>query len=131
MHILRVNRCLCDASRLRILNLLLEGPLCVCHLVTVLGMDQPKVSRHLKALKATGLVETERCYNWTICRIASSRSPVLEANLKCLQDLRGEEPIFKADLRRRSKTIARISKCGEEDLPTEIRKLCEATCIRC
>jgi len=131
MHTLSVYRCLCDECRLRILNLLLEGPLCVCHLVAVLGMDQPKVSRHLKALKSAGLVETERCYNWTICRIASRRSPVLEANLKCLQDLRGEEPIFKADLRRRAKTITQISKCDGEALPTEIRALCEAACSSC
>lgn len=61
MESIQVYKCLCDETRLRILNLLLEGPLCVCHLAAILGLEQPKISRHLKALKDAGAVETERC----------------------------------------------------------------------
>lgn len=128
MELLAIYRCLCDETRLRILNLLLEGPLCVCHLAVVLGMDQPKVSRHLKSLKDSGAVETRRCYNWTICRIADAPCEVLEANLKCLQDLRNENPVFKADLRKREKTISAISASDCVDLPSQIREICGSGC---
>ncbi len=123
MKTFAIYRCLCDETRLRLLNLLLEGPLCVCHLAEVLDMEQPKISRHLKALKAAEAVTSERCYNWTIYRLAAKPNPVLEANLKCLQDLRGEEPQFAKDLKRRARALAKINaaKCG--DLPDPIRCL--------
>src|SRR4051812_35588061 len=46
-----------DQTRLRLINLLAqEDEVCVCHLVDVLGTNQPKVSRHLAYLKRAGLV---------------------------------------------------------------------------
>lgn len=51
---------LADESRLRILNLLLHGELCVCDIQHVLGASQPNVSRHLSYLKNAGLVEDRR-----------------------------------------------------------------------
>ncbi len=124
MKTIQVYRCLCDETRLRILNLLLEGPLCVCHLASILGVEQPKVSRHLKALKNAGAVETERCYNWTIYRLAKHPNAVLEANLKCLQDMRGEEPAFAGDLRKRARTVKELLAESCCDVPARIRELC-------
>lgn len=121
MNALSVYRCLCDSTRLRILNLLLEGPLCVCHLAAVLDLPQPKISRHLKALKEAGAVETERSYNWTICRISSVPNRVLEVNLQCLQDLRGEDPVFREDLERRKRTLVHISSAECGGLPSQVR----------
>lgn len=51
---------LADQTRLRILNLLLHGELCVCDIQYVLGSSQPNVSRHLTYLKNTGLVLDRR-----------------------------------------------------------------------
>ena len=96
----RVYRCLCDVTRLRILNLLGEDTLCVCHLQQVLGESQVKISKHLAYLKNHHLVESERRANWMICRIADKSNPILEENLKCLQDLSREDPLFMADLKR-------------------------------
>ena len=128
MKSIGVYHCLCDETRLRILNLLLEGPLCVCHLTTILKLDQPKISRHLKALKEAGAVETERCYNWTIYRLGGERNRVLETNLKCLQDLRGEEAVFRRDLKRRQATITAIRSGKNSGLPARIRCLAEGKC---
>lgn len=123
MKSLKVYRCLCDETRLRILNLLLEGPLCVCHLAEVLVLEQPKISRHLKTLKGAEMVATTRCYNWTIYRLVEKPNAILEANLKCLQDLRGEDPLFAKDLKRRTRILAKFktAQCG--DLPEPIRCL--------
>lgn len=51
---------LADVTRLRILNLLLHGELCVCDIQSVLDSPQPNVSRHLTYLKNRGLVLDRR-----------------------------------------------------------------------
>ena len=51
---------LADPTRLRIMNLLLHGELCVCHIQRVLRASQPNVSRHLNYLKHSGLVLDRR-----------------------------------------------------------------------
>src|SRR5581483_2905296 len=51
---------LADVTRLRILNLLLYGELCVCDIQYVLESSQPNVSRHLTYLKNSGLVQDRR-----------------------------------------------------------------------
>lgn len=51
---------LADVTRLRILNLLLHGELCVCDVQHVLGALQPNISRHLTYLKNAGLVVDRR-----------------------------------------------------------------------
>ena len=53
-------KALADANRLRILNLLLHGELCVCDIQFVLEAAQPTVSRHLAYLKNSGLVLDRR-----------------------------------------------------------------------
>ena len=35
--LIQIYRCLCDKNRLRIVHLLKQGPLCVCHFQTVLN----------------------------------------------------------------------------------------------
>ncbi len=51
---------LADPTRVRLLNLLAAGELCVCDLVGVLGLPQPTVSRHLAYLRRIGWVEATR-----------------------------------------------------------------------
>lgn len=53
-------RGLADQTRLRILNLLIHGELCVCDIQYVLESSQPNVSRHLTYLKNSGLVSDRR-----------------------------------------------------------------------
>lgn len=96
---IQIYKCFCDPTRLRILNLLIDGPLCVCHIHTILDAPQPKVSRQLNLMKKLQVLEAERSYNWTLYRLSEEVSPVLEQNLKCLQDLRNEDAQFKSDLK--------------------------------
>ncbi|WFB35531.1 metalloregulator ArsR/SmtB family transcription factor [Kiritimatiellota bacterium B12222] len=95
--LLAVYKCLCDETRLRILNLLQVSPLCVCHIQHVLDISQVNVSRHLAYLKKHDLVETTRVQNWTIYTLPQDPSPELALNLACLQDLVQTEEIFKQD----------------------------------
>ena len=56
---------LSDKNRLRILKLLEQKPLCVCELTHVLGIRQPSVSRHLRKLKETGLIDSQQDGLWS------------------------------------------------------------------
>ena len=49
-----------DSNRLRIVNLLLHGELCVCDIQYVLENSQPNVSRHLAYLKKSKMVLDRR-----------------------------------------------------------------------
>lgn len=68
-------RALADPTRLRILHLLRGGPLCVGDLVTVLGVQQPKASRHLAYLHNAGLIDSERRGGWSFYGLATARTP--------------------------------------------------------
>ena len=57
---LELLRALADAVRLRIVRAVSHAELSVAELVTVLGAPQSTVSRHLKPLRDSGLVETRR-----------------------------------------------------------------------
>ncbi len=54
-----------DETRLRALSLMqAEDELCVCELVHALELSQPKVSRHMAALRDAGLVRSHRRAQW-------------------------------------------------------------------
>jgi ArsR family transcriptional regulator len=55
---------LSDRTRLRLLNLMQDGEVCVCYLVEVLEQPQPKISRHLAYLRSAGVVEARREGKW-------------------------------------------------------------------
>ncbi|MFO1152717.1 MAG: metalloregulator ArsR/SmtB family transcription factor [Rhodospirillales bacterium] len=61
---------LADGTRLRALVLLTrEGSLCVCELTAALNVSQPKMSRHLAALRALDIVEDARNANRVFYRL--------------------------------------------------------------
>lgn len=55
---------LADKTRLRLLNLMSDGEVCVGYFTEVLGDSQPKISRHLAYLRSSGLVNTRRDGKW-------------------------------------------------------------------
>ena len=63
-----------DPSRLRLLRLLIEADteLCVCELVDSLEQPQYNVSKHLRALKSAGLIESRKEGRWVYCWRAAS-----------------------------------------------------------
>jgi ArsR family transcriptional regulator, arsenate/arsenite/antimonite-responsive transcriptional repressor len=98
MKLVQIYQCLCDETRLRILNLLSQRSLCVCHLQEILDRPQAQVSQHLARMKKDGLVEANRHNNWMIYSLPKKMPHGLEAHLKCLQDCVQAEPVFKSDL---------------------------------
>ena len=68
-----------DATRLRILGLLLTGEVCVCEIHESLKIPQSKASRHLAYLRRSRLVETRRDGLWIHYRLGTLADPVLAA----------------------------------------------------
>ncbi len=59
-----------DPVRLRLLNLLGDGEVCVCHLHEALDLPQSTVSRHLAYLRKRGLVVGRKQGLWVHYRLA-------------------------------------------------------------
>jgi ArsR family transcriptional regulator, arsenate/arsenite/antimonite-responsive transcriptional repressor len=114
VDLVQIYECLCDRTRLRILNLLLKAPLCVCHLQEVLGEPQVKVSKHLAYLKTHGLVDVRREANWRIYGLVEKPTKALRANLACLQDCASEDKVFRRDLEKLEKLLNNLG----ADAPT-------------
>jgi len=94
---------LADRTRLRLLNLLSGGELCVCYLVEVLGESQPKISRHLGYLRRAGVVAARRDGKWMHYRLVmpadAKRAQVLECVLAALTDDRAMQQEIAALMR--------------------------------
>lgn len=59
-----------DQTRLRALSLIQDHrELCVCELVAALDLSQPKISRHLAALRDAGLLTSRRDAQWVFYHI--------------------------------------------------------------
>lgn len=74
-----------DPTRIRILNLLAAGELCVCDLVALLRLSQPTVSRHLAYLRRAGLVAARPDLQFTYYRLADPGNPVHQHLLACVR----------------------------------------------
>ncbi len=112
-------RLLGDETRLRCLALLTRhGELCVCELTHVLGMSQPKISRHLATLREAGLVSDRRRGVWVYYRLQTGLTRwvqrILEeavASASALPPYRHDRAALK-DLTRRSPPGIRQAGCA-------------------
>lgn len=103
MKLVQIFRCFCDETRLRILHLLTQGPLCVCHFQDILELPQVAVSKHLAYLRGNGLVVAQRHERWMIYQLPKQAPPELDLQLRCLQDCVQSNPTFREDLKRLKK----------------------------
>jgi ArsR family transcriptional regulator len=55
---------LADGTRLRLLNLMRDGEVCVCFFAETLETNNPKISRHLAYLRRASLVTGRREGKW-------------------------------------------------------------------
>ncbi len=74
-----------DPTRLRVMNALAAGELCVCDLVELLGLPQPAVSRHLAYLRRMGLVEATREWKFAHYRLAEPANAVHRNLIACVR----------------------------------------------
>ena len=91
---------LADKTRLRLLNLLRDGEVCVCFFVGTLGTNNPKISRHLAYLKRASLVTGRRDGKWMHYSLQrpteGSAAELFDATMKMLEN----DPAMKKDRER-------------------------------
>ena len=93
-------RAFSDPIRLRILQLVSGGELCVCDLVEVLQLPQPTVSRHLSYLRRARLVIHRQERSWNFYSLAPARTAFHKQLLGCLRSCFNDVPELAADAKR-------------------------------
>ncbi len=91
-------KALADPTRLRIMNLLLRSPFCVCEMERILNLSQPLLSRHLAYLRSCGLVESQR-EGMRVNYNLNENHPLLKRIGPFLLDTLGNDPVGRGDLR--------------------------------
>ncbi len=91
-------KALADPTRMRIMNLLLRSPFCVCEMGRILKLSQPLLSRHLAYLRNSGLVESHRDgmrVNYNL----NEKHPFIKQMRPFLLDALDGDAVGRADLR--------------------------------
>jgi ArsR family transcriptional regulator len=104
-------RAFSDRTRLRILNLLRGGELCVCDLIRVLGVPQAKVSRHLAYLRRAGLVRARKQGLWHYYTLTEPRGAFHKKLMECLACCFTDVPELADDAARLGRGKCRSADC--------------------
>jgi ArsR family transcriptional regulator len=105
---------LADGTRRRLLTLLLdEREVCVCRLVDALRQPQPKISRHLAALREAGILVSRRQRTWIMYRLDPELPGWAVRVLAMLSEGARQEPEYADDCKR----LAHAKTCGEIGFP--------------
>lgn len=87
----RLARCfkaLGDPARVRLLSLIAgseAGEACICDLTDPIGLSQPTVSHHMKALTAAGLVTREQRGKWAFFAVVPDMFDALSDALRLVR----------------------------------------------
>ena len=115
---------LADATRLRILGVLADGEVCVCHIHEALRLPQPTVSRHLAHLRRAGLVKTRREGLWIHYRLAEVADSSARAALSAAVHAIGHAPATRTDQERLETRVSRAPTKG----PLPVEACCAPGC---
>lgn len=91
---------LADVTRIRIVNALAAGELCVCDIVELLALPQSTASRHLAVLRDEGLVLAERRGRFMHYRLIDDQDQVRAELFGQLRQLIGSRPELERERRR-------------------------------
>lgn len=105
-------KALSDSTRLRLVVLLaMHGEVCVCVMAEALDEPDFKISRHLRVLRAAGLVEARREGTWMHYQLAEPRTRLEACLQECFRDCLKDHETVVADAARLK--TATCSKEGE------------------
>src|SRR5262245_40339905 len=101
-------KALADKTRLRILALLGNNEVCVCHIHDSLGVPQPTVSRHLAYLRKTGLVAARRDGVWMHYQVSGSLHPLIRRVLAAAVEALEQTPATTQDRKQFERSFGRL-----------------------
>jgi ArsR family transcriptional regulator, arsenate/arsenite/antimonite-responsive transcriptional repressor len=108
-------RALADRTRLRLINMMSCGEVCVCFFVEILGTNQPKISRHLAYLRRAGIVAARRDGKWMHYRLVTPDDSHAASLLSELQAWLAQDKEMQRDLNRLNKV------CCAPQLPVQLQ----------
>ena len=88
---------LADRTRLRLLNLMRDGEVCVCFFAETLETNNPKISRHLAYLKRAGLVAVRREGKWMHYRITEPKNKEAQEVFKLIMEMFKKDKEMQSD----------------------------------
>lgn len=88
---------LADRTRLRLLNLMRGGEVCVCFFAETLDTNNPKISRHLAYLKRAGLVAGRREGKWIHYSVQVPKDPKAAAIFDSVMNGLEADPQMQSD----------------------------------
>ena len=103
-----VFKALADRTRLRILALLGNNEVCVCHIHDSLGLPQPTVSRHLAYLRRSGLVAARRDGVWMHYQVSRALDPVVQAVVMAAVEALGQLPATAQDRKQFQRSFGQL-----------------------
>ena len=104
---------LSDETRLRIIVLLNYKELCVCEICEILGLSQPKVSRHLSKLRDAGVVTDSRQGQWVFYYL-DMKDNVMKNLISIIADNKEQYPVLKRDIQKLRKKLEEHRMCSRE-----------------
>ena len=106
--LIKTLKALSDATRLRIMKVLLERECCVCEIMQSLDITQSRASRNLGILQDAGFLTARREGTWIIYSIdRDSTNHYVQSLMKILEKLLFKSEIFVQD-KERLKSAARV-----------------------
>ncbi len=96
-----------EPTRLRLLNLLRNGDICVCDLQAILALPQHAVSRHLAVLRHAGLVTDHRQGQRVVYSLAVPASLPMKALRQLVADCCLTDDTLRDDEQRLQQTLDR------------------------
>ncbi len=94
-------KALSDPTRLRLVALLAtHGEVCVCVMAEALDEPDFKISRHLRILRAAGIVEAQREGTWMHYRLAEPDTKLEECLQNCFRNCLKDHDTVAADANR-------------------------------
>jgi ArsR family transcriptional regulator len=91
---------LADRTRLRLLNLMREGEVCVCFFAETIDTNNPKISRHLAYLKRANLVSARRDGKWMHYQINEPEDAKAKEIFNGIMEMLKEDKEMKFDRKR-------------------------------
>ena len=116
-------RALADRTRLRLMNLIADKEICVCYFIDILGLSQPKISRHLAYLRRAGIAAARRQGRWIHYRLLMPSDPVASAILREIVAHLRQMPEMQADrakLATNCCTAETVVRLGQPPLPLNL-----------
>jgi ArsR family transcriptional regulator len=101
-------KALADKTRLRILALLGDNEVCVCHIHDSLGVPQPTASRHLAYLRRSGLVTARRDGVWMHYQVSGSLNPVVRGVLAAAVEALRQVPATTQDRKQFQRSFGQL-----------------------